>query len=82
MKSGGVTSLTESSFSSTEKKTCGVAIGFYGSKTIEQTNKISDKPRKIFLVEATINDTVFVIINIYNGNIELGQLETLLDLVF
>ena len=37
MKSGGETSSTESSFSSTEKKTCEVAIGFYGPKTIEQT---------------------------------------------
>ena len=29
--------------------------GFYGSKAIEQTNKISDKSRRILLVEATID---------------------------
>ena len=45
---------------------CGVAIGFYGSKTIEQTNKILDKLVKILLVEAKINDSVFMLINVHN----------------
>ena len=59
---------------------CEVAIGFYGSKTIEQTNKISAKSGRILLVEATIDDMVFVLINIYNANTEFEQLETLPDL--
>ena len=60
---------------------CGVAIDFYGSKTIEKINKISDKSGRILLVEATVDDTVFVLINIYNANTESEQLETLSDLV-
>ena len=68
-------------FFSHEKIKCRVAIGFYGSKTIEKTNKISDKSGRILLVEATIDDMVFPLINIYNSNTELEQLETLLDLV-
>ena len=60
---------------------CGVAVGFYRFKTIEQINQISDKSERILLVEATINDTVFVLINIYNANTECEQLETLSDLV-
>ena len=60
---------------------CGVAIGFYGSKTTEQINKVPDKSGRILLVDATIDDTVFVLINIYNANTEFEQLETLSDLV-
>ena len=48
---------------------------FYGSKTIEQTNKISNKLERILLTEATIDDTVFILINIYNANTKLEQLE-------
>ena len=68
-------------FSHGKTNSCGVAIGFYGSKTIEQINKISDKSGRVLLVEATVDDTVFVLINIYNTNTESEQLETLLDLV-
>ena len=39
---------------------CEVAIGFYVSKTVEQTNKISDKSGGNFLVEA-IDDPVFAL---------------------
>ena len=46
----------------TDEKTnsCEVAIDFYVSKTVEQTNKISDKSGGNFLVEA-IDDTVFAL---------------------
>ena len=40
MKLGAEISLTESLFSPTEKaNSCIIAMCFYGSKTIEQTNK-------------------------------------------
>ena len=48
---------------------------------MKQTNKKSDKSGRILLVEATIDDTVFVLINIYNANTEFEQLESLSDLV-
>ena len=44
-------------------------------------SKISDKSGRILLAEATIDDTVFLLINIYNTNTESEQLETLSDLV-
>ena len=68
-------------FSHGKTKPCGVAIGFDGSKSIEQTNKISDKLGRILLVEATVDDMVYLVINIYNANTVLEQLETLSDLV-
>ena len=48
---------------------------------MEKTNKISDKSGRILLVEATIDDMVFPLINIYNSNTKLEQLESFLDLV-
>ena len=71
MKSSGETNSTESSFSPTEKNSFRVAIAFYGSKTIGKTNKISDKLGRILLVEATNNDTLFVLIKIYYPNTAL-----------
>ena len=54
-----------------KKNSFRVAIAFYGSKTIGKTNKISDKLGRILLVEATNNDTLFVLIKIYYANTEL-----------
>ena len=68
-------------FSHGETNSCGIAIGFYGYKTIEQANKMSDKSRRIVLVEATVDNMVFILINISNTNIESEKLETLSDLV-
>ena len=36
-------------------------------------NEISDKSERIRLVEATIDDTVFVLINIYNAKLNLNN---------
>ena len=44
-------------------------------------SQISDKSGRILLFEATIDETVFVPINIYNANTEFEQLETLSHLV-
>ena len=37
---------------------------------------MTDKSGRILLVEATVDDTVFVLINTYNANTESEQLET------
>ena len=68
-------------FSHREPNSCRVALGFHGSKTIEQTNKISEKSGRTLLVKATIDDTVFVLINVCNASTEYEQLKTLSDLV-
>ena len=68
-------------FSHAKTKSYGVAIVLCGSKTIQQSNEISDKSLRFLLVEVTINDTVFVLINICSVNTELKLLQTLSDLV-
>ena len=55
-------------FSHGKVNSCEAAIVFYGSKAIEQINKISEKSGRILLVGATIDGTLFVLINIYNSN--------------
>ena len=67
-------------FSRGEKNSCGV-IGWYKFKIIEQTNKISDKPERTLLVEATVNDTILLLINNLKANTQFEQIETLSDLV-
>ena len=67
-------------FSHGKTNSCWVTISFYGSKTIEQANKISDKSGRILLGEVTLNDKLFLLINIYTANTELKQIETLSDL--
>ena len=68
-------------FSYGKTNSCEVATGFCGSQTIKQANKISDKSGRTLLVKATNDEKVFVLINIYNVNTELEQIETLSDLV-
>ena len=46
-----------------------------------RTNKISDKLERILSAEATIDDTAFALINIYNGDTELEQIKSLSDLL-
>ena len=67
-------------FSHGKSNSCGVAIGFYGAKKLELLNKCSDKPGRILLLDVKIDDTVFVLVNIYNANTENDQLQTLSDL--
>ena len=84
MKPSGEISSTVSSFSPTEEQTHAELLQNNRTiifKTTEQKNKISDKSGRIFLVEATIDHGVLVLINIYNKNTELEQLEAFSDLV-
>ena len=47
---------------------------------MELLNKCSDKAGRILLLDVKIDDTVFVLVNIYNANTENDQLQTLSDL--
>ena len=57
-------------FSHGKSNSCGVAIGFYGAKKLELLNKCSDNAGRILLLDVKIDDTVFVLVNIYNANTE------------
>ena len=61
---------------------CGfVAIGFVGTKVLNILNIRRDNLGRILVIEVKIDDSVFVLINIYNANTESEQLHTLNDLI-
>ena len=68
-------------FSHGKTNSCGVAIGFVGTKALNILNITSDNLGRILVIEVKIDDSVFVLINIYNANTEPEQLHTLNDLV-
>ena len=76
----------DQSFSSHGKSNLGgVVIGFYVTKTLELIDKTYLKLGRILLLEVentieVLDDTVYVLINIYNENTEIDQIQILLDL--
>ena len=68
-------------FSHGKTNSCGVAIGFVGTKALNILNIKRDNLGRILVIEVKIDDSVFVLINIYNANTESEQLHTLNDLI-
>ena len=69
-------------FSHGETNPCFVAIGFVGTKALVNILNIKrDNLGRILVIEVKVDDSVFVLINIYNANTEPEQLHTLNDLI-
>ena len=58
----------------------GIAIGYVGSKSVVLANQTTDKNGHLLMIEATVDDIKFVLINIYNCNTESQQLLPLTEL--
>ena len=58
----------------------GVAIRYVGSKSFVLANQTTDKNGRLLLIEASVDDVKFVLINVYNCNTESQQLLTLTEL--
>ena len=58
----------------------GVFIAIFGSKTYTVMKKASDKNAQILITEALINDTEFILINLYDTNTQNDQLTTFSEL--
>ena len=54
--------------------------GFYVTKRFKIINKKCGNSGRTSLLEINIDDSLFVLINIYNANNEPGQIKTLRDL--
>ena len=59
-----------SSLSHGRTNSCGVAIGFFGSKTFTVINQMTDQNGRIFVIEVKVNDEIYLLANICNPNIE------------
>ena len=58
----------------------GVAIGYYGKKSLELPNKFNDKTGRVLIIEVKIENEVLLLIDLYNANTENEQLSRLSDL--
>ena len=68
-------------FSHGKTNSCGVAIGFIDTKALNILNIRHGNLWRVLVIEVKINDSVFVLINIYNVNTESEQLQTLNGLI-
>ena len=73
-KSGKMISMF---FSHGSTNSCGVAIGFYGLKSLHIIDKKSDENGRILIIDAKVNYEKFLLVNLYNSNAESEQIKTL-----
>ena len=57
-----------------------MAIGYAGNNKVNVLDKKTDKNGRILILDVMVDETNFVLINIYNPNTETEQVTTLLDL--
>ena len=55
---------------------CGVAIAFLGSKSLEVVETKNDDQGKILILDIKICDKELLLVNLYNANTEKEQLDT------
>ena len=67
-------------FSHAPSNSCGVLIAFYGNQDITVKKKLSDKKRRVLVLDTRIDDSDFLLINIYNANTEKEQVSVLDEL--
>ena len=67
-------------FSHGTTNSCGVMIGFLGNKKIKYNKIRTDNNGRIIVLEAEIDDEIFLLINLYNPNTEAEQVKTLCEL--
>ena len=57
-----------------------VGIGYIGSNKVDVLDKIIDKNGRILILDVKVDESNFVLVNIYNPNTETEQVATLHDL--
>ena len=67
-------------FSHGTSNSCGVLIGFIGMQNVVTNDTISDKNGSFLILNASLNDESFVLVNLYNPNTEAEQLKTMEEL--
>ena len=59
---------------------CGVLGAFYGNVNVVDKNQFNDDNGKILILEVTISNTKYLLVNFYNTNTEQEHLKTLQNL--
>ena len=67
-------------FSHGKRNSCGVLISYIGTHNFVVNNQKTDNDGRILILDVTINDLNFVLINLYNNNTETEQVYVLNNL--
>ena len=67
-------------FSHGKTNSCGVAIGYIGNNKVDVLDKKIDKNGRILILDVMVDETNFILVNIYNPNTKTEQVTTLLNL--
>ena len=64
-------------FSNGKSNSCGVLIAYFGTGTFIVKKQQTDKERCILILNVSINDSEYILINLYNANTENEQINVL-----
>ena len=78
-KNGKKTLKVQFFFSQEKSNSCGVLIAYFGTGTFTVKNEQSDKEGRIFIVDVSINDSEYIMINLYEQIDVLSSLSKLLE---
>ena len=67
-------------YSHVSSNSCGVLNTFFGKNKICVNSQTTDKHGRILILDVTIDGSEYILVNIYNANIESEQLKVLNDL--
>ena len=67
-------------YSHSTTNSCGIAIVFLGSKSLEVVKTKNDDQGRILILDVNICDKELLLVNLYNANTEKEQLDTLTKL--
>ena len=67
-------------YSHGKTNSCRVLIAIYDNLNICVKNEMHDNDGRVLILDATINDSEYLLMNFYNANTERGQLITIKNL--
>ena len=67
-------------YSHGKSNSCGVLIAYFGTGTFTVKKQQTDKEGRILILDVSINDSEYILINLYNANTENEQIDVLSSL--
>ena len=61
-------------------QSCGVHVAYFGNLNFLVNKQVGDKNGRIFILDGNIDEIRYVLVNIYNGNNEVEQVQVLREL--
>ena len=61
-------------FSHGKTNSCGVLTAYFGKETFNVKKQETDKEGRILILDVSVNDSEYILINLYNANTEKEQI--------